>query len=290
MKLKSINQLYRVAGFNRDSEHEDFDVFDFKETYPDVKNVLPLNTRNFYIMFLVEDLSDGFFCSDNKMHRNLKDVLICVGPNHSFTGARGEAIKGYATMFNSSFTMQCAKELNIELLAFNTAEPNIISLSDTDKGIMLSLFKALKLERSHRKCAAYSLMAILAKTHQIYCKRESLACCNDSDNQLAYKFRMLIQEHISNQHDVNFYAQACNHTPTYFSEKIKLITGYSPKQLIIQHLIVEAKKHLIHSKKSVKEISYSLGYQDSSYFGRIFKEQTNMRPLEYRKKKSINIG
>lgn len=289
MNVKSINQLYRIAGFDRESQYEDFDVFSFQETYPETKDVVPMHTRSFYILYFIEDMGDGSLTHNNRTYENLKNSLIFIGPDHAFTGSRGRSLKGYSAMFNSSFTMQCAQALNIELLGFSTPMLNIIPLSNADKDIILDLFHTLQRERTHRISSAYILMAILAKAHRAYCNYESLICCNTPEHQLAYRFRMLLQEHISVQHDVSFYAQACNHSSSYFGEKIRAITGFTPKQLIIQYLIAEAKKYLTHSEKSVKEISYGLGYQDSSYFGRIFKEQTGMSPIEYRRKKSVNF-
>jgi YesN/AraC family two-component response regulator len=48
--------------------------------------------------------------------------------------------------------------------------------------------------------------------------------------------------------------------------------------------MLEAKRLLFHSSKSVKEIAHDLGYEDHSYFSRLFNKSTGMTALAFRKK------
>jgi len=52
-------------------------------------------------------------------------------------------------------------------------------------------------------------------------------------------------------------------------------------ELIAGRIILEAKKMLIYSAKSVSEIIDELGYTDHSYFFRFFKKKTSTTPLEF---------
>lgn len=64
----------------------------------------------------------------------------------------------------------------------------------------------------------------------------------------------------------------------------KASTGVSVKQYILDFKITEAKRLLIYSKLNVNEISYQLGFEDSSYFSRIFKKKTQLTPSDFLKK------
>jgi len=46
--------------------------------------------------------------------------------------------------------------------------------------------------------------------------------------------------------------------------------------------VLEAKRNLSFSKKSIKEISYELGFEDPAYFSRFFKNHTGAGPQEFR--------
>ncbi|MBB6107691.1 AraC-like DNA-binding protein [Mucilaginibacter lappiensis] len=80
------------------------------------------------------------------------------------------------------------------------------------------------------------------------------------------------------------YAQSLNISTPYLNECVKNATGYSVSYHIQQRIVLEAKRLLYHSDKSVKEISAELGYEDYSYFSKLFTKTTGMTPLTFRHK------
>lgn len=80
------------------------------------------------------------------------------------------------------------------------------------------------------------------------------------------------------------YAQKLNISTPYLNECVKNTTGYSVSHHIQQRIILEAKRLLYHSDKSVKEIAAELGYDDYPYFSRLFTKATGMTPLTFRNK------
>lgn len=61
------------------------------------------------------------------------------------------------------------------------------------------------------------------------------------------------------------------------------IAGKSPKKVLIDHFISEAKTLLRNHKYTIAEVAYELGFYDPSYFTRLFKLSTEMTPRAYRK-------
>lgn len=80
------------------------------------------------------------------------------------------------------------------------------------------------------------------------------------------------------------YAQKLNISTPYLNECVKNTTGHSVSQHIQQRIILEAKRLLYHSDKSVKEIATALGYDDYPYFSRLFSKATGMTALAFRNK------
>ena len=80
------------------------------------------------------------------------------------------------------------------------------------------------------------------------------------------------------------YAQKLNISTPYLNECVKSTTGYSVSYHIQQRVILEAKRLLYHSDKSVKEIATVLGYDDYPYFSRLFTKVTGMTALAFRNK------
>lgn len=85
----------------------------------------------------------------------------------------------------------------------------------------------------------------------------------------------------------NAYAEILNISTPYLNECIKTATGYSVSHHIQQRVVLEAKRLLYHSDKSIKEIAADLGYDDYSYFTRLFSKIVQMTPLAFRNK---NLG
>lgn len=80
------------------------------------------------------------------------------------------------------------------------------------------------------------------------------------------------------------YAQQLNISTPYLNQCIKSTTGHSVSQYIQQRVILEAKRLLSHSNRSVKEIATLLGYDDYPYFSRLFTKATGMTALAFRNK------
>ena len=75
-----------------------------------------------------------------------------------------------------------------------------------------------------------------------------------------------------------------------FGKKIKQQFGKTPTQLIQDRVILEAKKLLHLTHKSVKEISAELNFEDEFYFSRYFKKSVGLSPLRYREDAGISIA
>ncbi|WP_323519320.1 helix-turn-helix transcriptional regulator [Mucilaginibacter sp. 10I4] len=80
------------------------------------------------------------------------------------------------------------------------------------------------------------------------------------------------------------YAEKLNISTPYLNECVKNTTGHSVSHQIQQRVILEAKRLLYHSDKTVKEIAGALGYDDYPYFSRLFTKITGMSALTFRNK------
>lgn len=67
------------------------------------------------------------------------------------------------------------------------------------------------------------------------------------------------------------------------TKKIKIFTNMTFKKYLTKTRIEEAKSLLISSEKSITEIAYECGYNNSNFFGDVFKKAVGMSPSSYRK-------
>lgn len=100
-------------------------------------------------------------------------------------------------------------------------------------------------------------------------------------------FESLLEQHFKQQHQVNFYA----HQMLISEKKLHKVTtqtlGKSPKQLIDERVILEAKRLLSYSQESVKTIAYGLGFDEPTNFIKFFKKHTAQTPNNFRQKQQL---
>ena len=76
-----------------------------------------------------------------------------------------------------------------------------------------------------------------------------------------------------------------NITPEYLSAQFQKEVGHNFSTYIRNYRIGKAKQLLVSSNMKVYEVAAEVGYQDSKYFSRVFRQVTGQKPDEYRKTK-----
>lgn len=97
-------------------------------------------------------------------------------------------------------------------------------------------------------------------------------------------FKEILERDYTKLKSPTAYAQKLNISTPYLNECVKNSTGHSVSYHIQQCVILEAKRLLYHSDRSVKEIAAELGYDDYPYFSRLFTKLTGMSALAFRNK------
>lgn len=102
--------------------------------------------------------------------------------------------------------------------------------------------------------------------------------------EIILSFFHLLTEHITINRSPSYYASLLNISPIYLNEIVKKVTGISTTLYIRNELILQAKRLLVHTNLTIKEISNRLGIDDYAYFSRIFTQTTGISPNAFRLK------
>jgi len=97
-------------------------------------------------------------------------------------------------------------------------------------------------------------------------------------------FREILERNYTTTKRPADYAEKLSITTPYLNECVKNATGHPVSYHIQQRIILEAKRLLYYSDKSVKEIAADLGYDDYPYFSRLFSKVTGMTAMAFRNK------
>ncbi|MDE5814099.1 MAG: AraC family transcriptional regulator [Muribaculaceae bacterium] len=94
----------------------------------------------------------------------------------------------------------------------------------------------------------------------------------------------LINARTSEPVRVDSLAKAVHMTPDHFIRLFKKEMGCTPAQFIIERRMTQAMLMLSAEPLMTKEVAYALGYDNLSYFSRLFKRHTGLTPGAYRER------
>ena len=95
-------------------------------------------------------------------------------------------------------------------------------------------------------------------------------------------FKKLVQENNSIKKKVEDYASELGISVASLSQICKTISGKTPKEVILDFLILNIKSTLKNMEYSMSEVSYQCDIDDPSYIARLFKHKTGQTPKQYR--------
>ncbi|MBJ7537876.1 helix-turn-helix domain-containing protein [Marinomonas transparens] len=101
-------------------------------------------------------------------------------------------------------------------------------------------------------------------------------------NGNAHHLKELIEQHYRQHWSSHQYAEALGTSASRLNRLCKATFDQSVLDLIHARLLLEAKRSLIYTVRSVEEISYELGFKDPGYFSRFFKRCTGVPPGKFR--------
>ena len=125
-------------------------------------------------------------------------------------------------------------------------------------------------------------MAELYNIQQISDKEDSL-------NTMVSQAKHIMYKQIDKTINLEKMASRFGISYSKFRVDFKKQTGISPLQYFLLLKLEKSKDLLLRTRKSQKEIAYSLGFESDYYFNRLFKQKTGMTPKEFRNKSFQNI-
>ena len=106
---------------------------------------------------------------------------------------------------------------------------------------------------------------------------------HDINQTRVYEFLMLLESNFLTVRNTDFYAGKLGISSKRLNQILKDKLDKTGMQIIHDRIILEAKRLIIHSEQSIKEISFELGFSDRPYFSRFFKKQTGESPDTFQK-------
>jgi AraC family transcriptional activator of pobA len=103
-----------------------------------------------------------------------------------------------------------------------------------------------------------------------------------ADRDYMVLFRDLLEVSFKNHKNVSFYASKLSLTEKRLNQAVSKILGKTVKQAIDERIMLEAKRLLAHTNENIKEVGFSLGFEEPTNFVKYFRKHNSGTPMEFR--------
>ena len=242
----------------------------------------------FYEIIVIEEMN-GRLVLDSSSYENVTNRVFLLCPGRVRSWEKVTNIKGVIIhfseefLFELSFRTNAMWELNIlkEMSRYDSLNISREELKDVEELLRLILkeynVRAVEFISSIR---AY-INIFLIMLYRIYEKGF------EGDDSMGYSniceaFQRLVLLHVGERKSVHFFAKQLNISMGYLNEKVKQQLGITPGEVIRQTMVNEAKRLIANTDLSMTEVAEALGFDDGSYFCRLFKREMGISPIKFR--------
>jgi AraC-like DNA-binding protein len=192
--------------------------------------------------------------------------------------------------FNREF--YCIRENDHEvscegILYFGSQGLPTLNLEDKDVKSFERLLEVIREEFEITDTIQEEMLRIVLKKWLIKATRiakvqNNIVGLSTSKTEVLRQFKVLVEKNYKTLHKVSDYAKLLNMSPKTISNQFNKLGQESPSVIIQQRVIIEAKRYILYSNLSNKEIAYKLGFDDSSSFSHYFKTRTGISSKQFK--------
>ncbi|MGH4037668.1 MAG: helix-turn-helix domain-containing protein [Sphaerochaeta sp.] len=124
-------------------------------------------------------------------------------------------------------------------------------------------------------------ISLMVKYHKNYDKAK--VYLSYSDKEIIYNLNMYINNHYTEQLNQSLLTQIAGMCSTKLKKTFKTINDCTITEYIQSCRINKAKYLLQSTDLTINQISRMVGYKDAGYFSELFKRETGVTPIEYKK-------
>lgn len=221
----------------------------------------------------------------------VKGEIIPLTPLHhiEFKAIDGEYL---TLLFNSNFYCIFGHDNEVSCNGFlfnGTSNVMQLKLSESQVASLRDITDSLTNEYAIKDNLQEEMLRILLKRFIILCTRiarEKFSVNPEREKafDMVRQFYVLVDNHFKEKKMVQDYADMLHRSPKTLSNLFTTCGLPSPLRIIHERIEAEAKRLLLYSQKSAKEITEILGFEDQATFSRFFKKMTGESVSEYRKR------
>jgi AraC family transcriptional regulator, transcriptional activator of pobA len=247
---------------------------------------------NYYSLIWLKKGS-GKITADFTGYEFKENSLFAFAPYQPFMMMADTTIEGYVIHFHPDFFCihKHHKAIACNGILFNNIyQPPFVEVDEHAAMTFETLFSTMKAEMQNPALAQYELLISYLKIFLITASRlktelHPQAVETSEANKEPFvlqKLKDAIEVNYKTKHSPAQYAEMLFLSPKTLAKMTKTYFNKTLSNLINERIIIEAKRELYLTNKTIKEIAFELGYNDEYYFSRFFKINADVSPQLYR--------
>lgn len=269
-----------------------FKIFSFEDNH----SFDHLQRHNYYSVILMES---GTYTlkADVSEYALEGSAMMCFAPYQPFMIRSHSPVCGWAVQFHPDFFCihKHDREVACNGVLFNTIyEPPYLALDEHDTAKFCGILLQMLAEMNAPELAQYELLVSHLKIFLIHAARlkvQQLNATKETASEIVpdrrepfilQNLKDAVEQHYHTKHSASDYADLLNISAKALAKITKRYYHKTLTDIIAERIIIEAKRELYLTSKTVKEIAYELGFNDEHYFSRFFKTNADVSPQMYR--------
>ena len=225
-----------------------------------------------------------------------ENEIISLSPLHHVDMLRAEG-DYLSLLFNSNFYCIYGHDNEVSCNGFlfhGSSNVMRLKLTLTESRLLEHIIETLREECTVRDNLQEEMLRILSKRFIIVCTRMArlrLEVDQERENgfDIIRQFYVLVDNHFKEKKQVQDYAEMLYRSPKTLSNLFSLYGLNSPLRIIHERVDAEARRLLLYTSKSAKEISEILGFEDLATFSRFFKKMNQKSISDFRREEKKEV-
>ena len=271
---------------------QEIEIVDIAELYKEFKeNLTTTHRTGFYHIIWFEKGNPTHLVDFNPIKIKPNTILF-LNKNTVQRFDHKTKFEGKAILFTDSFF--CKTESDTKILRNSILFNDLFSISqfqiNKQGNIFSDILQSMASELQKPKDNYQSdILQNLLHNFLLYSERERrkqdfTEIKKSADLDFVMLFKDLLEINFKNQKQVNFYAKEIIITEKRLNQATSKVFGKTPKEIIDDRIILEAKRILAHTSNNIKEIGYELGFEEPTNFIKYFKKHSLVTPVKFREK------
>ncbi|ASK32486.1 AraC family transcriptional regulator [Chryseobacterium sp. T16E-39] len=253
------------------------------------KHIEKPHRHDFYVTVLFTK-GEGVHEIDFQKYDVSAGSIFFLSPGQVHSWELSDDTDGYIFFFSQEFYDMHYVNQHLRNFPFfnSTAFSRKLQLEDTDMQNMIAVCEEIQDEYLSQNLMKEQLILSLLTKIYIHSSRQFSRdyTALHSETSISYfkhyqDFENMLETHFATEKSISYYASSLNISSKHLNRITQTVVQKTATEVITERVMLEAKRMLMYLNESLVDIAFRLGYEEYSYFARVFRKSSGITPTQF---------